>query len=107
MNLNEQLKKFFKDNEWNINKLKGSDVYYYIEENFKLDVDGETEYLHKLGFQCGFGAGAESRQQEIEKLQSKIEELKVWCISGVTSDMLSVEYNRALLDVLEVLKGDL
>lgn len=35
--LKTMLQAFFKENEWNINKLKGGDVIYYIEENINTD----------------------------------------------------------------------
>lgn len=38
MGLKDDLKIFFRQNEWNINKLKGTDVFYYIEENFKPSI---------------------------------------------------------------------
>lgn len=79
-------------------------------------------------------AGAASRQQEVEKLQTEIEsltkdyqeltemyiqqgktiyelqkridELKDWCITGVECSMLSTTYNQALIDMLKILKGE-
>ena len=35
--LEDLLKDFLSKNEWNINKLKGADVIYYIQENVKHD----------------------------------------------------------------------
>ena len=35
--LEKLLKDFISKNEWNINKLKGVDVVYYIQENVKHD----------------------------------------------------------------------
>lgn len=35
--LKTMLQAFFKENEWNINKLKDGDVIYYIEENINTD----------------------------------------------------------------------
>jgi hypothetical protein len=35
MNINKDLELFFKQHSWEINKLKGGDVFYYIEDNFK------------------------------------------------------------------------
>ena len=35
--LEKLLKDFISKNEWNINKLKGVDVIYYIQENVKHD----------------------------------------------------------------------
>ena len=35
--LEKLLKDFLSKNEWNINKLKGADVIYYIQENVKHD----------------------------------------------------------------------
>lgn len=38
MSFKDDLKTFFKQNEWDINKLKGTDVFYYVEENFKPNI---------------------------------------------------------------------
>lgn len=35
MNIKDDLKRFFKQNSWEINKLKGVGVYHYINDNFK------------------------------------------------------------------------
>ena len=35
--LENLLKDFLSKNEWNINKLKGTDVIYYLQENIKHD----------------------------------------------------------------------
>ena len=35
--LENLLEEFLSKNEWNINKLKGADVIYYIQENVKHD----------------------------------------------------------------------
>ena len=35
--LEKLLEDFVSKNEWNINKLKGTDVIYYIQENIKRD----------------------------------------------------------------------
>ena len=35
--LENLLEEFLSKNEWNINKLKGRDVIYYIQENIKRD----------------------------------------------------------------------
>ena len=35
--LDNVLRDFLSKNEWNINKLKGADVIYYIQENVKHD----------------------------------------------------------------------
>ena len=39
MSVKEDLKWFFKQNSWEINKLKGLDVFHYIEDNFKPSID--------------------------------------------------------------------
>lgn len=33
--INQDLQDFYEKNKWKINKLKGVDVYHYIEDNFK------------------------------------------------------------------------
>lgn len=35
MSIKDDLKWFFKQNSWELNKLKGGEVFYYIEDNFK------------------------------------------------------------------------
>lgn len=35
MGIKDDLKWFFKQNSWELNKLKGDEVFYYIEDNFK------------------------------------------------------------------------
>ena len=35
--LENLLEEFLSNNEWNINKLKGADVIYYIQENIERD----------------------------------------------------------------------
>lgn len=54
----------------------------------------------------GFEAGAQSRQAEVDELQKRIDDLKAFCIKGVESNMLSIEYNQALIDMYKILKGD-
>lgn len=34
MNIKKDLELFFKEHCWELSKLKGADVYYYIEEHF-------------------------------------------------------------------------
>ena len=43
--LEKLLEDFVSKNEWNINKLKGADVIYYIQENLKHDFMFSKEYL--------------------------------------------------------------
>ena len=43
--LENLLEDFLSKNEWNINKLKGADVIYYIQENVKHDFMFSKEYL--------------------------------------------------------------
>ena len=71
--------------------------------------DWFSEYDEK--YQCYpekrecFEAGQQSKQVEINELQKRIDELKNWCVMGVECNMLSIEYNQALLDMLKILKG--
>ena len=50
--------------------------------------------------------GVHSRQAEIDNLQNRIDDLKSFCIKGVESNMLSIEYNQALIDMHKILKGE-
>ena len=46
------------------------------------------------------------RQAEVDELQKRIDDLKSFCIKGVESNMLSIEYNQALIDMHNILKGN-
>ena len=54
----------------------------------------------------GFEAGQQSKQAEVDELQKRIDNLKYFCIKGVESNMLSIEYNQALIDMHNILKGN-
>lgn len=41
-----------------------------------------------------------------DELQKRIDDLKKFCIKGVESNMLSIEYNQALIDMHNILKGN-
>ena len=43
--LEKLLEDFLSKNEWNINKLKGTDVIHYLQENVKHDFMFSKEYL--------------------------------------------------------------
>ena len=45
------------------------------------------------------------RQRE-DELKKRIDDLKYFCIKGVESNMLSIEYNQALIDMYKILKGE-
>ena len=53
-----------------------------------------------------YEAGKQSKQAEVDELQKRIDDLKSFCIKGVESNMLSIEYNQALIDMHKILKGD-
>lgn len=54
----------------------------------------------------GFYDGVQSKQGEIDELQKRIDDLKSFCIKGVESNVLSIEYNQALIDMHKILKGE-
>lgn len=66
------------------------------QERIHNDYDAENAWY----------AGAQSRQAEVDELQKRIDDLKAFCIKGVESNMLSIEYNQALIDMYKILKGD-
>ena len=41
-----------------------------------------------------------------DELQKRIDDLKYFCIKGVESNMLSIEYNQALIGMYKILKGN-
>ena len=43
---------------------------------------------------------------QVGELQKRIDDLKSFCIKGVESNMLSIEYNQALIDMHKILKGE-
>ena len=45
------------------------------------------------------------RQRE-DEMKKRIDDLKSFCIKGVESNMLSIEYNQALIDMYKILKGE-
>ena len=66
-----------------------------------LDVDSNS-----ADYEYYFHAGQQSKQGEIDELQKRIDDLKSFCIKGVESNMLSIEYNQALIDMYKILKGE-
>ena len=48
----------------------------------------------------------EIEMDESVELQKRIDDLKSFCIKGVESNMLSIEYNQALIDMHKILKGE-
>ena len=65
-----------------------------------LDIDSNS-----ADYEYYFQSGQRSKQAEIDCLQNRIDDLKAFCIKGVESSMLSIEYNQALIDLHKILKG--
>ena len=65
--------------------------------NFRPEQYDLYKYLYE--------AGQQSKQAEVDELQKRIDDLKNFCIKGVESNMLSIEYNQALIDMHKILKG--
>ena len=59
-----------------------------------------------VGSRKGYEAGQQSKQAEVDDLKKRIDDLKSFCIKGVESNMLSIEYNQALIDMHKILKGN-
>ena len=104
-----RLKKGEKANEVNIKKLIiEHNGFYVCEVNSSFDWAVDLE-LHDLDFKYekrSFEDGVQSKQAEIDELQNRIDDLKSFCIKGVESNMLSIEYNQALIDMHKILKGE-
>lgn len=66
-----------------------------------LDIDSNS-----ADYEYYFQSGQQSKQAEIDCLQNLIDDLKAFCIKGVESSMLSIEYNQALIDMHKILKGE-
>ena len=66
-----------------------------------LDIDSNS-----ADYEYYFKSGKQSKQAEIDRLQNRIDDLKAFCIKGVESNMLSIEYNQALIDMYKILKGE-
>ena len=45
-------------------------------------------------------------KKRADELQKRIDELNTWCVRGVECNMLSTEYNQALIDMIKILKGN-
>ena len=61
-----------------------------IQQQFLDDTDGTIKII----------------TSQVDELQNRIDELKSFCIKGVESNMLSIEYNQALIDMHKILKGE-
>ena len=79
-----------------------------MTKSFDDVLDGSVKFgdSQRVCFEKGFEAGQKSKQAEVEHLQKRIDDLKSFCIKGVESNMLSIEYNQALIDMHKILKGD-
>ena len=104
-----RLKKGEKANEINIKKLIiEHNGFYVCEVNSSFDwaVDLELRDLDFKYEKRSFEDGVQSKQDEIDSLQKRIDDLKSFCTKGVESNMLSIEYNQALIDMYKILKGE-
>ena len=63
-------------------------------------------YMDENSLEAAYEAGQQSKQAEVDELQKRIDDLKSFCIKGVESNMLSIEYNQALIDMYKILKGE-
>ena len=61
-----------------------------IQQQFLDDTDGTIKII----------------TSQVDELQNRIDDLKSFCIKGVESNMLSIEYNQALIDMHKLLKGE-
>ena len=79
-----------------------------MTKSFDDVLDGSVKFgdSQRVCFEKGFEAGQKSKQDGIDHLQKRIDDLKSFCIKGVESNMLSIEYNQALIDMHKILKGD-
>ena len=73
----------------------------YRVRKILLDVDSNS-----ADYEYYFQSGQQSKQSEVDDLQKRIDDLKSFCIKGVESNMLSIEYNQALIDMYKILKGE-
>ena len=81
----------------------GVDVMNSFDEWYR-----EAKKLNNDGFSAKdfFEAGQQSKQAKVDELQKRIDDLKNFCIKGIESNMLSIEYNQALIDMHNILKGN-
>lgn len=93
MNIEQRLQQFLKENEWNINKLKGSDVFYCIEDNFDFkSVQVEIDNLKAL---------VKTLQEQVNKER---EEATEWFIdfNNVVAEKRKLQDKiNAVLDLIE------
>ena len=71
-----------------------------------IEINDCTWQPHSDDYYRGYEAGQQSKQAEVDELQKRVDGLKAFCIKGVESNMLSIEYNQALIDMYKILKGD-
>ena len=61
-----------------------------IQQQFLDDTDGAIKII----------------TSQVDEMKKRIDDLKSFCIKGVESNMLSIEYNQALIDMYKILKGE-
>ena len=66
-------------------------------DELQLKLSEDSRVLHNV---------IDIERRKCEKLQKRIDDLKSFCIKGVESNMLSIEYNQALIDMHNILKGN-
>ena len=89
-----------------------SDYEYYFnsgQQSKQAEVDElKREMTNKTNE--AYADGQKSMRKMIksneDELQKRIDDLKYFCIKGVESNMLSIEYNQALIGMYKILKGN-
>ena len=66
-------------------------------DELQLKLSEDSRVLHNV---------IDIERRKCEKLQKRIDDLKNFCIKGIESNMLSIEYNQALIDMHNILKGN-
>ena len=76
------------------------------KDDYGLEFEPNYSKETELDCKAAFEAGQQSKQSKVDELQKRIDDLKSFCIKGVESNMLSIEYNQALIDMHNILKGN-
>lgn len=83
------------------------ELYKAGQQSKQVEVDKLKMSNHYLSVQViDAEAYSEHWKYERDKLQKRIDDLKAFCIKGIESKMLSIEYNQALIDMHKILKGE-
>ena len=81
-----------------------SDLRVYDVAYAEINRSNIVDLKHTLKTVYDLACG--EQQHRIDGLQKSIDDLKSFCIKGVESNMLSFEYNQALIDMHNILKGN-